>query len=661
MKKSEGQNTEFKESWRDEFLKTLCAFANTQGGVLHVGIDDTGKTKGVKNTKKLLEDLPSKIKETLNVVAGVKVKKSNNLETIEVKITQSEAAVSYKGKYYVRSGSTTQELNGSDLQSFLLQKSNKAWELMPELNTSAKDIKVETIAFFKDKVKDKRPLASSEGNLEQLLINLHLKIKGNLLRAGILLFGLNPQKYYPGSFVKIGKFSNDEVLIDSIEIRGNLFDQAVAVMDALKTKYLSSSVHIEGLFRNVNLEYPESALREAIINAIAHKDYAGSHIQIKVYPDKLTFWNPGELPRDLTIQALRKKHPSRPRNERIAEMFHYTGLIESWGTGTMKMITECKNAGLPEPIFEEINGGISVVFSKDIYTQEYLDKNNVNERQVSAINYLKEHKDLTNAKYQELTKAPKRTVSRDLSELVEKAILERIGTTGKGTVYRLRGQSKRIENTSSVSTSDMSELDRKLALLDKELEQFDPDEEIKKQFSQGLFVEIFNGWYADLLLEVIPIIQKFNRYFIDPRHYFSLPNSLGGVHVIDQSAQEIVNELRKQLTENLARLQNFDAQSNFSTHYGSFRKAGFETFGANYSIEIKFEINWYEISMDDEVGKRTKTQQFKRQYHKPITRQEARSLAERFGDLIYGHINAMLSRIEQNKQTGHKGAKGAKT
>lgn len=151
MKKQiESQNIEYKESWRDEYLKTLTAFANTEGGKLIIGIDDIGKVIGVKEPKRLLEYIPNKIKDILGVIPSVKLEKKNDQSILIVSIVYSPSAVSYHGKFYVRSGSTTLELTGNSLTRFIISKSDKHWDDYFEENATIKDIDTNTIKRFKE-------------------------------------------------------------------------------------------------------------------------------------------------------------------------------------------------------------------------------------------------------------------------------------------------------------------------------------------------------------------------------------------------------------------------------------------------------------------------------------------------------------------------------
>lgn len=434
----ESQNLEFKESWREECLKTICAFANTDGGTMYVGENDRGKISGVPNYEKLLEDIPNQIKNSFGILPDVKVVKANGKTVIAVKVKTSIFPISYKGKFYKRSGSITQGLNGPELQSFLLQKSNLSWEAVIEEDATLKDIDPKTIQLFKKLSKERFPQASSEKSILALLEKLHLAKNRKLTRAAILLFGKSPQSFFPHSYIKIARFKNDESIISMDEVKGNLFTQVGEALDKLRTKYLDEVITIDALQRKEKLEFPEVSLREAIVNAIVHRDYMGFVTQIKVYPNTLSIWNNGELTNKLTLEKLLTKHPSFPRNQLIADVFFQAGFIEQWGHGTVKIINECRKASLPDPIFELAFGGIQVTFLKDILEEDYLRSLALSERQINAVMFTKDKGRITNIQYQELNQTSKRTATNDLQDLTKKGILLKIGATGKGTFYVLQ-------------------------------------------------------------------------------------------------------------------------------------------------------------------------------------------------------------------------------
>jgi ATP-dependent DNA helicase RecG len=119
---AETENIEYKSTWRDEFLKVICAFANTNGGKLLVGVNDNGEVIGLKDIKKLMEDIPNKTIQLLGIVPKVRLRKSKGIEYLNIEVESSPVPISYQGSYYVRSGSTKQELKGTALQHFLLKK-----------------------------------------------------------------------------------------------------------------------------------------------------------------------------------------------------------------------------------------------------------------------------------------------------------------------------------------------------------------------------------------------------------------------------------------------------------------------------------------------------------------------------------------------------------
>ncbi len=163
-----------------------------------------------------------------------------------------------------------------------------------------------------------------------------------------------------------------------------------------------------------------TALREALLNALIHRDYfnIGNFITIKIYDDRIWFSNPGGLPEGITVQELKKPHQPYLRNPLIAKVFYLAGYIEQYGSGTVRMVEWMKEAGLPEPDYKEELGGFSVYFCKDIYTQNNLRRMELNEQQIKAVMYVKEKGRIANRKYQELWNTSGRTATRDLTDLV---------------------------------------------------------------------------------------------------------------------------------------------------------------------------------------------------------------------------------------------------
>ncbi|MBX2942714.1 MAG: putative DNA binding domain-containing protein [Cyclobacteriaceae bacterium] len=435
---SETQNIEYKSTWRDEYLKWICGFANANGGTIYIGIDDHGNVVGVSDAKKLLEDIPNKVRDILGIIVDVDLHETENGSYIKINIDPYPNGVNYKGQYHYRSGSTKQELKGAALDKFLLQKTGKRWDSVPVPNVSVEDLKSETFDFFRKRgVKSGR---LDEGSFEdsnlQLLENLQLMEGKYLKRAAVLLFHPVPEKFFTGAFIKIGYFENEVDLIYQDEVHGNLFEQIEKAIDILFTKYIKAIISYEGIHRIETYEYPKDAIREGLLNSISHKNYAGATpIQISVYKDKIMIWNFGELPEDWTIERLLAKHPSIPYNPDIANAFFRSGYVEAWGRGFTKMIELCQEAGLPVPVYENSMSGFWAVFRKDIYHKEYLQELGLNDRQVKAVLYVKEKGRISNKEYQELVNVARRTATRDLTELTEKRILKSSDMKGSGSYY----------------------------------------------------------------------------------------------------------------------------------------------------------------------------------------------------------------------------------
>jgi len=438
QKKAETQDLEFKQNWRDEYLRIICAFANADGGNLIIGVDNNGNPLGIKNSKKLLEDIPNKVRNKLGIIPSVNIEKRKNKEIIKVIIKPSSVPISYDGKYYIRSGSTTQELKEKELIDFLFKKIGRTWDEIVEEKAKFDDLNRETIVKFKKLAVDRIPSIAGEKDWKTVLEKLNLVEDSNLKRAAILLFGNNPQKFYIQSCIKIGKFFTETDIQTTDIIEGNLFEQLENTLEILISKYLKSNISYEGIHRRDILEYPYDALREAVINALIHRDYIGtSNIQIRVYDEKLVIINEGKLPPEVPVEKLKKEHLSKPRNTLLAKVFYFAGFIESWGRGTIKIVENCVKQGLPEPDFIQESGVMKVVFYKDKFTKEFFQKMGLNDRQIKAVMYVKAKGKITNKEYQELNEVSNKTAYLELIDIAGKNIFV-IEGSGRNISYKLK-------------------------------------------------------------------------------------------------------------------------------------------------------------------------------------------------------------------------------
>lgn len=365
----ESQNIEYKSNWQDEYLKWICGFANAQGAVMYFGVNDDHEIIGLKNVEKLMEDIPNKIVNFMGIVVDVNLHEVDGLDYLEVEIAPSSVPISYKGKYYYRSGSTMQELNGPALQQFVLKKMGRSWDDMVHERATVDDLDRDAIDFFLRKGIQAGRIDPSEANAPtaNVLQNLNLvDDEGHLKNAALLLFCKKPGRYFTGTEFKIGRFhSNIADLVSQEMIECSIIQMADRVVRMLKDKFLTMPIHYEGLQRIESLEVPEDALREILYNAICHKDYLGPQIQMRVWDHHVEVWNNGELPAAITPENIEKVHASYPRNKNLAFVFYKAGFIESWGRGWQKICDGFQAAGLPKPTIESNQGGVLVTFQRN--------------------------------------------------------------------------------------------------------------------------------------------------------------------------------------------------------------------------------------------------------------------------------------------------------
>ena len=169
----ENQNIEFKSSWRDEYLKWICAFANTDGGILYIGVNDNGQICGIDDSHKLTEDIPNKIRNTMGLVCDIKLLKDGSLDYFQINVDKYPFPVSYHGKYYKRAGSTLQELSGVELDKMILSVQGRTWDSIPVPTVKVKNLKMMLLDYLE---KNPQSLDALIKNLWKLQMKLFYKI-----------------------------------------------------------------------------------------------------------------------------------------------------------------------------------------------------------------------------------------------------------------------------------------------------------------------------------------------------------------------------------------------------------------------------------------------------------------------------------------------------
>ena len=431
---AESQNIEWKESWRDEYLKWICGFANAGGGCIYIGVDGEGKVVGVQNGKRLLEEIPNKIQTNLGFLADVNLLSKNDLEYIEIIVSPSSYPVSYKGEYHFRSGSTKQVLRGTALTEFISSKTGIRWEDSVIEGVDVEDLDKESFDIFRREAVRSKRMTKDDLNMSnaELLDSLDLLKDGKLTRAAVLLFHRTPQKWMFGTYTRIGKFGKGSDLQYQDEVIGSLFMQAERVIELIYLKYLKAPITYDNLTRVETYPFPKDAVREALYNALVHSRWsAGIPIQIRIEDDAMYISNECVFPSDWTMESLLQRHQSRPYNPKIARAFFRAGYIESWGRGIQKIFEVCNEYGALQPKYvvhsEDIMLKLAAVSITDKHVLKLDSKAENTALKMKIVEYLQNQPTATQKELQEALNETRTHIQKIVKELVGEGKIERKG------------------------------------------------------------------------------------------------------------------------------------------------------------------------------------------------------------------------------------------
>ena len=443
LARGEGDVIEFKPTFNEDARETICAFSNTRGGQLWIGVSNDRRIVGASVGPETPRDWANRIATEMGVHPEIRTLEADGATLVYIGV--SEAAVKpvwCRGRACVRVGSTNRAASDDDITGWVLERTGQTWDALPDPRASLQDLAPEAIARFRRLCEERgrRAIPESEPH-EVVLEKLALSVDGMPTRAALLLFGKETQRWYPAALVRVGRFGPDAAILDDRPVNGTLFDQVDGTL-AYFREHLATQYGFSGQpAREVTWEYPLEALREATVNAVCHREYlSGGHVQIRWYEGRIEFVNPGLVPPPLHVEDLSGPHGSNPRNRKVAEVLYCAGLIEQWGSGFERMLAACREAKLPAPEWHEQAGSFWLTFRKDVLDEAALRRLGLNDRQVGAVLHVKQEPRITNVEYQRLYEVSKRTATNELAELERRGLIERVGRTGRGTYYRLKGQ-----------------------------------------------------------------------------------------------------------------------------------------------------------------------------------------------------------------------------
>ena len=431
--------------------ESMVAFANTEGGTLVIGVDKDGKAASKKVESDELEKALKEADAACNppVVVGnwetVELDEDKSAYTIRVPRSIELHALS-DGRVLIRSGIKNRPLGGQEILKLASAKSTGDFESEVVPGATKDDLNRKMIDEYLEKraERSKRPY---NGKVDDLLKEIGaVNSEGKPTVAGILLFSEYPQHWLPQSGVVFAKFVGKTPRGENglagysrrEEITGPLSKVIESSWNLIWSEMAVSAV-VKGLEREETFEYPQFAVREAIVNSICHRDYRlkGRRIEIRMYSDRLEVISPGGLPGFITVENIVDEHFSR--NPRIVNGLFQWGYIEELGLGIDRMMEVMKQAGHKPPSFDARPYSFAVtLYNAREKQQAPAWTRNTNHRQARALQYIREHGSITNREYRSLCQGVSaETLRLDLVDLVEQGILLKVGSK-KGTYYILK-------------------------------------------------------------------------------------------------------------------------------------------------------------------------------------------------------------------------------
>ncbi len=377
IQQGESNTVEFKTSTAklNAAFKTICAFLNGKGGTVLIGVNDHGKVVGqdvTDNTRREIAREKKKIEPTAPIdVHYVNIKENKFVVAIQVDAGEHSPYV-YDGRPFQRDESETNRMSQHHYEQLLVKRGqlNHSWEDVIATEYTLDDLDHEEIyRTVMDGVAVKRiPPSITKEEVEKILRQLELIVDGKPKRAAVALYGKEIKSGYKQCWLKMARFKGTDKagdFIDNQQIHCNAF-RMLEEADNFFRKHLPMASYFKpDQFKRIDkLALPVLAIREALVNAMCHRNYSdrSGYVSIAIFDDAVEIWSDGVLPKKLKLEDLKRKHDSVLRNELIAKIFYLRGYIESWGTGIEKMTDSCKEHGIPAPKFSERTGGLVVTF-----------------------------------------------------------------------------------------------------------------------------------------------------------------------------------------------------------------------------------------------------------------------------------------------------------
>lgn len=444
---SESQTVELKSSISQlsRAIESICAFANTDLGTLYFGVDDNGNVIGIDINDSTYRKVQEAVFNSFDppIYPNIFEEKVNGKSILVVELKNApEQPYFVKGRAYKRVGTSNTSLSKVEIQRMMYERGNPDFHYdRSVIDSTMDDLDKERIQWFYGVAHKERNLPLDD--TPETMVKLNILTDGKPNVAGILAFGKDIPKYFPTSITRCAVFEGIDKtgrMLDHLDIKTDVFSQIDQAENfVLRNIRKEAEVNNETGRRESRYEIPYRAIREAIANAVAHRDYRiASTVDIAIFDDRIEIWSPGDLPQGISLKDLHQPHQSVLRNGTIGELLYLVRYIEKWGTGIQNIKDWMNEYGLVEPILKlsgqnyvltlkrplktggQISGQISGQINYEMLTT----------RQIEIINYIIENNHITRNELTKKVGINPSAIQRQIENLKEKGLLERVGTKG---------------------------------------------------------------------------------------------------------------------------------------------------------------------------------------------------------------------------------------
>ena len=448
---AESESVEFKPSLSqiDNIIESVSAFSNTKGGRIEIGKKDDGTVAGIQIGKDTIENLANQIKQNTDppVYPSIKILKTGGKDIILVSVEESKSKPTFAfGRAFKRVGKSNHKLGYEEIRKLAVLSSKIYWDEQACEGADIKDLDEKKVRWFLDERERKRNVAKPEDMpLDDLLINIRgAKTVGGRIKptnAGILFFGKNPQKFFVNSGIRVAKFKGADVthpVLDRVDCKGTVWEIIDTAQEFIRRNIRLLSFRTPTDFRRTEkFEYPIDALREAMINALIHRDYSEpADVRVFLFDDGVEIINPGTFPEGVTPE----KPTHKPVNPTLCSLTYDIGFIEKYGSGIKMMRKLCREWESKEPHYELHPVETKIVFESRVKDTTYVEvmdvSDKLNERQRKAMYFVQKKGFITRKEYMEINGVSNKTAYIELKDLVSKDMVAPSGK-GRGVKYSI--------------------------------------------------------------------------------------------------------------------------------------------------------------------------------------------------------------------------------